>query len=180
MRRADICHALLLVLATLPMPTWGLTSDREQPIHITANSASLDENTGISIYRGNVHLQQGTLKLQGETMTVHSRGDQVSKIVLTGNPASFLQRPDDSEVDLQAESGQMEYYAADERIILLDAARVWQDDGREFRSERIVYDINSNRINAGGSDTGDRVHIILQPKPQTQTQPQDTGEDTSQ
>ncbi|MDH3527027.1 MAG: lipopolysaccharide transport periplasmic protein LptA [Gammaproteobacteria bacterium] len=176
MRLADTRHALILVLAVMPAAAWGLASDRDQPIHIEADSASLDENTGISVYKGNVHLSQGTLKLQGETMTVHSSGDQLSKIVLTGNPATFIQRPDDNDADLHAESGQMEYYAADERIILLKAARVWQENGKEFRSDKIIYNLSSNRINAGGSDTGDRVHIILQPKPKPQT----PGEDTSQ
>ncbi len=176
MQLADTRHALLLLLAIIPAAAWGLAADRDQPIHIEADSASLDEKTGISVYRGNVHLRQGTLKLQGETMTVHSSGDQVSKIVLTGNPASFVQRPDDHETDLQAESGQMEYYAADERIILLDAARVWQDDGKEFRSDRIIYDIGSNRINAGDSTTGDRVHIILQPKPKSPEPVEDTSQ----
>jgi lipopolysaccharide export system protein LptA len=173
MRLADTRHLLVLLLAVMPGATWGLASDRDQPIHIEADTASLDENTGISIYKGNVQLRQGTLNLQGESMTVHSSGDQVSKIVLTGNPATFMQRPDNSEVDLHAESGQMEYFAADERIILLQAARVWQTDGKEFRSDRIIYDISSNRINAGGSDAGDRVHIILQPKKKPQLPEQD-------
>ncbi len=173
---ADTRYALVLMLAVMPAAAWGLASDRNQPIHIEANSASLDEKTGISIYKGNVHLRQGTLKLQGESMTVHFSGDQISKILLSGNPATFVQRPDDNDVDLHAESGQMEYYATDERIILLEAARIWQADGKDFRSDKIIYDISSNRINAGGSDSGDRVHIILKPKPK---QPE-SGEDTSQ
>ena len=176
MRLGDVPHAFALLLAILPVAAWGLASDREQPIHIEADSASLDETTGISVYTGNVQLRQGSLRLQAETMTVHSTGDQVSKIVLTGKPATFVQRQDDTDNDLHAESRQMEYYATDERIILLEAARVWQADGKEFRSEKIIYDISSNRINAGGSATGDRVHIILQPKPK-QPEP---GEDTSQ
>lgn len=172
---ADNRVVLLLLLAILPVAAWGLAADRDQPIHIEADSASLDEKTGISVYRGNVQLTQGTLKLQGETMTVHSSGGQVSKIVLSGNPASFVQRPDENDANLNAEAGIMEYYADDERIILLKAAHVWQDDGKEFRSDKIIYDISSNRINAGDSDSGDRVHIILQPKKQQQP-----AEDTSQ
>ncbi len=172
MKLAEIRHALLLLLAVMPAATWGLATDRDQPIHIEADSASLDENTGISVYTGNVHLSQGTLKLQGETMTVHSDGDQVSKIVLTGDPATFVQRPDENDVDLNAEAGIMEYYASDERIILLKAAHVWQDDGKEFRSDKIIYDISGNRIKAGDSGSGDRVHIILQPKPKQEPEPE--------
>jgi len=47
---------------------------------------------------------------------------------------------------------------------LLGNARVWQTGGEEFRSERIVFNLNDNTVNAGGTTTRDRVHITLQPK----------------
>ena len=55
--------ALLLLLA--PLPGLGLDSDRDEPIHIEADRAMLDEKEGTSIYEGNVQLRQGSLRLQG-------------------------------------------------------------------------------------------------------------------
>lgn len=154
-----------LLLLCLPTLAYGLASDRDQPITIEANTATLKEKEGISIYQGNVYLNQGTLKLHGDTMTVYTKDDHIEKAVLTGNPATSVQRPDGQDVDQHAEAQRMEYQAAGGFMILTGAARVWQTDGKELRSEKIIYDITKNTANAGHSSGGDRVHITLQPKP---------------
>ena len=162
------------LLLCLPALAYGLAADRDQPITIEADKATLKEKEGVSIYQGNVYLTQGTLKLHGDTLTVHTKADHVDKAVLTGNPATFLQRPDGQDVDQHAEAQRMEYQAAAGLMILQGAARVWQTDGKEFRSEKIIYDITKNTVNAGGSIGGDRVHITLQPKPREQQPPAGT------
>lgn len=158
-----ILRRMALLLVFVPAMAQGLSSDRNQPITIEADRATLNEKDGSSIYEGNVHLQQGTLNLRGNRMTVQIADDEIEEIVLTGQPASYRQRPDGRDTDQHAEAGRIEYHAADERLILLDNARVWQSDAEEFRSERIVYNIKKNTVSAGGS-AGDRVRITLQPK----------------
>ena len=154
-----------LLLLCLPILAYGLASDRDQPITIEADRATFKEKENVSIYQGNVYLNQGTLKLHGDTMTVYTDGDHVEKAILTGNPATFLQRPDGQDIDQHAEARRMEYQAADGLMILTGAARVWQTDGKELRSEKIIYDITRNTVNAGDSSGDDRVHITLHPKP---------------
>jgi len=154
-----------LLLLCLPALAYGLASDRDQPITIEADRATFKEREGISIYQGNVYLNQGTLKLHGDTMTVYTKDDHIEKAVLTGKPATSLQRPDGQDVDQHAEAQRMEYQADNGVMILTGAARVWQTDGKELRSEKIIYDITRNTANAGSSTGGDRVHITLQPKP---------------
>jgi lipopolysaccharide export system protein LptA len=153
-----------LLLLCLPVLAYGLAADRDQPITIEADRATFKEKESISIYQGNVYLNQGTLKLHGDTMTVYTKDDHIEKAVLTGDPATFLQRPDGQDIDQHAEARRMEYHAADGLLTLTGAARVWQTDGKELRSEKIIYDINTNTANAGDSGGGDRVHITLQPK----------------
>jgi lipopolysaccharide export system protein LptA len=154
--------ALLLLLA--PAATWGLESDRSQPIHIEADKATLSEQGEKSIYEGNVQLRQGTLKLQGNRMTVYLANKQVDRILLTGEPATLQQRPNNQDADQHAQADSIEYSATDERVILLGNARIWQTGDEEFRSERIVFNLKDNTVNAGGKDSQDRVHITLQPK----------------
>lgn len=168
MARAEALAGTILRRATLlllivPALAQGLSSDRNQPITIEADRATLNEADGSSIYEGNVHLQQGTLNLRGDRMTVQMLDKEVDKIVLTGQPARYQQRPDGKDSDQHAEAGRIEYHAADERMVLLENARVWQSGAEEFRSERITYNIKNNTVTAGGS-TGDRVHITLPPK----------------
>jgi lipopolysaccharide export system protein LptA len=154
-----------LLLLFMPALAYGLASDRDQPITIDADRATLKEKEGISIYQGNVYLNQGSLKLHGDILTVYTQDGHVERAVLTGNPATSMQRPDDQDVDQHAEAQRMEYQAGDGLLILTGAARVWQTDGKEFRSEKIIYDITRNTVNAGDSSGSDRVHITLQPKP---------------
>jgi lipopolysaccharide export system protein LptA len=141
--------ALLLLLA--PVATWGLES-------------TLSEQGEKSIYEGNVQLRQGTLRLQGNRVTVYLANKQVDRITLTGEPATLQQRPNDQDADQHAEADSIEYSATDERVVLLGNARIWQTGDEEFRSERIVFNLKDNTVNAGGKDSRDRVHIILQPK----------------
>ena len=151
--------ALLLLL--LPVTGWGLSNDSSQPISIEADRATLNEKTGNSVYEGNVYLQQGTLVLQGSKMTVQLNDNTIDTLVLTGDPATYRQRPDGKESDQHAEAGRIEFYAKEDRVILLENARVWRSGNNELRSDRIVFDLKSNTVNAGSNNPDDRVHITL-------------------
>ena len=153
-----------LLLALLPVVTWGLSSDRNQPIHIEADKATLDEITGVSIYSGNVLLRQGSLKLEASRMTVYLKNKQVEKVVLAGQPASYTRRSDGEEKDQHAVADNIEYQAISQRIILLGNARIWQDEAEEFSSDRIEVNLKDNTLNAGGNGPDGRVRIILQPQ----------------
>ena len=166
-----------LLLFFLPALAYGLATDRDQPITIDADRATLKEKEGISVYQGNVYLNQGSLKLHGDILTVYTKDGHIEKAVLTGNPATSVQRPDGQDIDQHAEARRMEYQAGSGLMILTGAARVWQTDGKEFRSEKIIYDITRNTVNAGDSSGSDRVHITLQPKPKSpDPAPTPTGE----
>jgi len=151
--------ALLLLL--LPVTGWGLSNDSSQPISIEADRATLNEKTGNSVYEGNVYLQQGTLVLQGSKMTVQLDGNSIETLVLTGDMATYRQRPDGKESDRHAEAERIEFYAKEDRVILLENARVWRSGNNELRSDRIVFDLKSNTVNAGSNNPDDRVHITL-------------------
>ena len=150
-----------LLLSLLPVTGWGLTGDRNQPVNIQADRATVNEKTGKSVYEGNVYVQQGTLVLQGSKMTVQLKDSSIDTFVLTGDPATYRQRPDGEESDQHAEARRIEFYAKEDRIILLKNARVWRSDVKELRSDRIVFDLKSDTFNAGSDEPGDRVYITL-------------------
>lgn len=141
----------------------GLASDREQPIQIAADSAILDESTGISIYEGNVQLQQGSLQISGSRMTVQLKDSRIELITIEGRPARFSQRPDNADSDQQAEAGHIEYHAREQRLLLRNDASIRQPGREEFSSDRIEFNLRDNTVHAGSSDGAGRVHIILQP-----------------
>ncbi|MGB5260972.1 MAG: lipopolysaccharide transport periplasmic protein LptA [Gammaproteobacteria bacterium] len=153
-----------LLLALLPLLAWGLSSDRNQPIQIEADKATLDEDEGIIIYEGNVQLQQGSLLLRGSRVTVYISDNQLDRVILEGQPASYSQRFDGEDDDQQAEAGRIEYQAGTQRMILEEAARIWRAESEEFSSDRIIVNLKDNTLTAGGDGPGSRVRIILQPK----------------
>ena len=161
---ARITH--LALFAALAAPSWchALSSDRDQPMMIEADRVELDDATGVSIYTGNVKVTQGTLILTGDRMTVHNQGDDINKVLMDGTPATYKQRPDGKEHDVNAKSKRMEYYTNPERVILLEQAEVDQA-GDVLRSERIVYDVVKDQVNAGTDQPNERVIITIQPKP---------------
>ncbi|MGI9291950.1 MAG: lipopolysaccharide transport periplasmic protein LptA, partial [Gammaproteobacteria bacterium] len=89
----------VLLLSLIPVSASGLTSDRDQPVVIEADKATLNEKTGHSVYEGNVHLRQGTLVLQGDKMTVQLNEGAIQTVVLSGTPATYRQRPEGDESD---------------------------------------------------------------------------------
>jgi lipopolysaccharide export system protein LptA len=166
--------ALLALLA--PGLAWGLASDRDKPIQIEADRATIDEKTGVGIYEGNVHLHQGTLQLRGSKMTVRLNNDRIELITIKGKPARFSQRPDDVDTDQQAEAEHIEYHAREQRLILLENANIRQQGREEFSSDRIEFNLRDNTVIAGDSDGDGRVHIILQPDRSPLEQPDSTPE----
>jgi len=155
---------MILLLGSLPVCSWALSSDRDQPMLIEADQAVLNDGKNISIYRGNVRVTQGTLVLTGDTMTVYNKGNDIEKVVMEGKPATYKQRPDNKDQDVRARALRMEYYTSPEYIILLKQAEVEQE-GNRLRSERIEYDVAHDKVNAGTNAPNERVRITIQPRP---------------
>lgn len=155
----------LLVGMMMPLCAMALSSDKQQPIHIEADSVVIDDAHGTAVYRGNVHYSQGSTHLEAEEVTVYSADRQkVDKVEATGNPAVFRQRPDKQDQDMRGQAGHIEYFAAAERVILEKDAHLWQGKN-EFAGSRIEYDTANQMVKAlkGGEDSG-RVQVIIQPR----------------
>ncbi len=164
------CLALLPSLALLTATTnvSALPSDREQPIHITADTAEVDDKTGSSVYRGKVKMVQGSINLKGDQITIFSNANGVTHLVAIGTPAHFQQRPEKGKALTHAYGNTIEYFVVDERMKLKKEAKLEQESNI-FTGERIDYDMKKRLVNAyGGSQTNTttetpRVNMIIQP-----------------
>ncbi len=158
-----IKFVLILIVSQLSTLSWGLESDSKQPIYIEANSVTFDDKKGESIYIGDVRVVQGSMQLYADHLVVYSIDRKTDKIIATGNPLRFQQTPVEGKSDIHGESLRAEYYAADNRLILLQQALIWQGDNT-YASERIEYDHNNDIVRAGQKSSGaKRVHVRLQP-----------------
>lgn len=152
------------------------SSDRDQPIKLSADQAEIDNIKGVSVYRGDVVLTQGTLKITGKVMHVYYTPDnrELDHIVVEGHPATYQELPEDETEYVHAKAPRMEYYAAGpRRIRLLKGATLWQGSNT-FRGKQIVYDIETDQVVAR-SGKGSRIHITIYPN-----QPRDTQSGSSQ
>ncbi|MEJ2554563.1 MAG: lipopolysaccharide transport periplasmic protein LptA [Gammaproteobacteria bacterium] len=157
-------RVVLLLAWLLPWCAWALSSDKQQPIHIEADSVVIDDAHGTAVYKGNVHYSQGSTHLEADEVTVYSTDRQnVDKVVATGDPATFRQRPDNQDQEMRGQAGQREYYAAAERVVLIKDAHLWQGKN-EFAGNRIEYDTARQTVKAlNNGDESGRVQVIIQP-----------------
>ena len=148
--------------------SFALPEDRQQPIRIQADESSFDAETGTSILIGAVQIDQGTLRIQAESVTITDDNGHPVRIVAEGqpgNPATYRQRLNVGESEVYAEAQRIDYAIAQEHIELRGAAHLTQAD-REFAGEAISYDIKEGRVTARSEQPGG-VRFQWQPEPPT-------------
>lgn len=176
MKETTLAAAVILGIAS--SGALALSTDREQPIVIEAGAAEADNRAQVTVYRGDVVITQGTLRITGDTVWIHyDDSNSITKAISVGNPAKFRQRPDDKEHDMTADADRMEYHADQDLILLLGNARYGEGDDK-ITAQRIVYDSRRGRVKAGANpgggevsdsasgetDKSDRVRITITPK----------------
>ena len=154
---------LLASLMLLSQNIWGLESDRDQPIHIKADQITVNEKQGMSFYQGNVQFTQGSLRVNGDEVTVFLQNDILRRVIVIGNPATLVQQPDHRQEPVNSKARRMEYDAKKEIVYLIENAEVQQGPNR-FAGNHIEYDTRNSTVSAHKGETDDsRVHVIITP-----------------
>ena len=155
----------------------ALPTDRDQPIHIQSDDAQLDDKQGVAVYTGSVVITQGSMKITGNKVTVtRAANGDVDVFTAVGNLAYYEQKPAVDKPIVQAYGVTIQYFASQDRIVLIDKAKVI-NDGNTSEGEKIVYDTVRQVVNAGRA-TGTkitaprpRIDMVIQPRKKTD-QPQ--------
>lgn len=137
--------------------------DSGEPINIKADSAEINDATGISIYVGDVEITQGNTLLTGEKVIVQVVDQKVKKITSQGTPGTFRQTKEDGET-VYAEAEDMVYEIDVNKIVLTNNAKLTEADNT-LSSDRIVFYTDKETINAESFGGSDRVNITIFPKP---------------
>jgi lipopolysaccharide export system protein LptA len=159
----------------LPFSAAALEDDAGQPIEIEANLMTLDEQSGVSVYRGHVRLEQGSLRITAEELILRMEGGRLQRMEILGNessPAVFRQLTETGE-EAMGNARRIEYTAADGRMVLLGQAELLQGNNH-IRSDRIDYNTERNSFvagrtpesvpDAGQTEADERVRIIITPQ----------------
>ena len=148
----------------------ALSGDRDQPMNLEADSASIDESTGVSLYEGNVVITQGSLKLWADRLWIHRREGKTEKLISEGSPTRFLQLTDEGE-EIKGRALRAEFYIDRDELLLIEEALLEQG-ADQFQSDRIVYNRATSQVKAGTSAEGkQRVRVIIEPRKDAESAP---------
>ncbi|MCH1554163.1 MAG: lipopolysaccharide transport periplasmic protein LptA [Luminiphilus sp.] len=143
----------------------ALGDDSQYPIEIAADSAVREEPSGKTLYRGDVVLTRGSLRIESNELSFTEADTGSTMIAATGAPASLRQKPSADAPEVIASADLIEYHETDERVRLIGNAKITQD-GAVITGSTIDYLIPTQRVIAAGSvsgDTQERVKVTIPP-----------------
>ncbi|WP_286237295.1 lipopolysaccharide transport periplasmic protein LptA [Neptuniibacter halophilus] len=160
--------ALTALLTLTAFQASALPEDRDQPIHITANKARIDDKTGITTYIGDVVITQGTMLIEADHVDMYRGDEGIDKLIAKGAPAHFRQKPTAEDPYSDAWGLHMVYEVDIEKLTITQQAKVIQEQDT-FTGEKIIYDLTRSIVNAFGSQDSNeqssgRVNMVIQPK----------------
>lgn len=154
----------LLVICALLASTGvaALPDDRNQPIHIEADEALRDERQGFTRYKGHVKMDQGSLHIEADRITVYHRRDEADRIVAQGSPARLQQQPEPDKGIVRASAEVIEYFKKEERVQLRNNASIEQE-GSVVNGDSINYYIAEQLVRADSdkSRADSRVQVVI-------------------
>ena len=154
---------LLVLLSSIALQASALSGDAQQPIQVEADSLVVRDKDKTSIYSGNVQLNQGSLKIRCDQLTLYF--DDKKELILmemTGTPATF-RLLNDLQQEISGQGEQIEYHVSESTLISIGNAQFTQV-GDTIKSEKIQVDTNTGDIQAGGTESDSRVRMLIQPK----------------
>lgn len=153
---------ILLTALLLPGLSLALSTDSKQTFFVQSDSAVLNHKTGISTYRGNVILTQGTTVVTADVLVTYTdKHDKLLKAVATGQLASYSTLPDNSKLIFKAVGQTINYYPQKEYVEFIGEAKATQGDD-SFAGPQLNYD-NIQQIVTSPVSAKGRTSIIIQP-----------------
>ncbi len=150
-----------LIFAYIPSAN-ALPDDKNQPIAVTAGSATMDDTTGITTLRSAVKVVQGSMTITAGTLLIYrdKKGD-IYKMVATGKPAHFSQQQKKGQPHTKAWGTKMLYSVTQQTVTITGNARVEQLTDK-FSGETVTYHMDRAIVKAVGGKQ--RVKMVIQPK----------------
>lgn len=163
-RAASITMLFALAAALAAAPAWAKSSDRNQPMDLTANSqdCSLADDTGPCVFSGNVRIVQGTLDVRAAKADVRRGGGDIRRVILTGSPVRLKQELDDGGT-IDATAGNVDYDLQTETVVFTGDVELNQPGRGTMAGGRIVYNMATGRVQGDGQD-GQQIRTRILPR----------------
>ena len=127
----------------------GLPEDAEQPLSISADSVTYDDDpNGVIELLGNVDLQQGTLHMTAEQVRATKRDGKLNRVAATGaegEPVRFQQLIDPENPPARGRAQTVDYSIEKQRTKLTGDAFLYLGN-REYNGGTIIWDMKEKRV----------------------------------
>lgn len=151
-----------LIIGALAQAAHALDSDRDQPVNLEADHATYNQQTGVTVYSGNVIITQGTIRIQADNVVANLDVNRsIKDVTATGKPAKFQQKISPDKGIAYGEGDQVFYDAAPSQITLTGHAKITQD-GSTFNGNTLRYGMKQGDIEGNGNKQ-QRVQMIIPP-----------------
>lgn len=150
-------------IISAPMIASALPSDANQPIRLLADRATYSERTGVTTYSGKVTIEQGTLKIAADNLTVNldTNNRSIRSAVATGRPATMQQVVTQEKGLARGQANRIDYNAVTGIVTLTGNARLTQA-GSSFSGNTIRYSLSEGDVEANAG-AGQRVELVFPP-----------------
>jgi lipopolysaccharide export system protein LptA len=168
-----------LALSVLASGAHAASSDREQPMDITADHAKITQGTdkapGVSYLTGNVRISRGTMKASGAQATIYQHpnsakdaqgkdiSSQVARVILIGKQA-HMEEIGKSGGLVTSNADRIDYNADSSIAELTGNVTVVEAGRSEFHGTHMTYNTDTGEMESGDNTPANRVHMIIQPK----------------
>jgi lipopolysaccharide export system protein LptA len=151
------------LLMSLILPSaMALENDRAQPLNVRAASVDLNQKSGVAVYRGNVVLTQGRLRLEADRVEVRTEKRRAQTVTATGTPVRF-RGIDEDENELNGSARQVVFHAATREIQFRGDVQLRQGTD-QFHADTAHYTLDDGNLTAHGAGADGRVHAVLHPR----------------
>lgn len=144
----------------------ALPSDKQQVMHVTADSADLSQKQHQGTYVGNVEFIQGTTNLHAaKAITKADEKNQLTLAIANGSDgkqAHYWTQTGPDKPPFHAYADRIKYYPLKHIIELIGHAKVEQGQN-SLSAAKIIYDIQEQHV-LSQSDGTTRTTIILYPE----------------
>ena len=162
-RAAWLTVCVSLCLVSVPA-THAINDDTDEPIRINARSVEANEKTGVAIYQGKVHAEQGRLSIKADRIEIRTSKGQPELITATGKPVKLHQYPDKGGEEIQGEATRIDYHVSGKKLEMIGEVALRRGEDL-FTGSVLHYDLDTKSLRAAGDDTVDgRIHAVIQPR----------------
>lgn len=172
MKITPLFAATCMALTAFLTPAMAEHPDRQQPINIESDRATVDDRNKVHIFEGNAILTQGSLRLRGERLVVTEGADGFHTGVATapaGGLATFRQLREGTDNEyVEGEAVRIEYDTRTEQAKLFERAMV-TSAGDIVTGDYIEYDAltenyAATRLAPKDGTAPSRVNVTIQPR----------------